>query len=56
MTLDQKKELGIVVSFVTVVMLIVLINVINNFNIYDFLYLIVCAVFLFRYIRIRTKK
>jgi len=56
MTLDQKKELGIVVSIVAVISLIVLISLINNFNIYDFLYLIVCGIFLFRYIRIRTKR
>ena len=56
MTLEQKKELGVVVSILTVVVLIIFISLIKSFNIYDFLYLIVCVVFLFRYIRIRTKK
>ena len=56
MTIEQKKEFGIVVSIVVLITIIVLINVIKNFNIYDFLYLIVCVVFLFRYIKIRTKK
>lgn len=56
MTLEQKKELGVVVSVVTAVALIVLISLIRSFNISDFLYLIVCIVFLFRYIRIRTKR
>ena len=56
MTLEQKKEFGVVVSIAAIITLVVLINVIRCFNIYDFLYLIVCVVFLFRYIRIRTKK
>jgi len=56
MTLEKKKELGIVVSIVTVVALIVLTNLIRCFNLYDFLYLIVCIIFLFRYIKIRTKR
>lgn len=56
MTIEQKRELGVVVSIVTVVSIIVLVSLINKFNIHDFLYLIVCVVFLFRYIKIRTKK
>jgi len=56
MTIEQKKELGVVVSIVAVISLIVLVSLINKFNIYDFFYLIVCIVFLFRYIRVRTKK
>ena len=56
MSIEQKRELGVVVSIVTVVSIIVLVSLINKFNIHDFLYLIVCIVFLFRYIKIRTKK
>lgn len=56
MTLDEKKELYVVVSIVVAVSLIVFINLLNKFNIYDFFYLIVCIVFLVRYITLKIKK
>lgn len=55
MTLSKKKELGIVVSAVFVVSLFVFSSLIKHFNIYDLMYLIVCIIFLFRYIRSMIK-
>ena len=52
MTLDEKKEFTVVVSIVVAVSLIVLINLLRKFDIYDFVYFIICI----SYIIVKTKK
>lgn len=56
MTLDEKKEFAVVVSVVVAVSIIVLINLLHNFEIYDLFYFIVCIISLLKYIIVKTKK
>ncbi len=56
MTLDEKKEFTVVVSIVVAVSLIVLINLLRKFDIYDFVYFIICIGSLVKYIIVKTKK
>jgi hypothetical protein len=56
MTLDEKKEFTVVVSVVVAVSLIVLINLLRKFDIYDFVYFIICIGSLVKYIIVKTKK
>lgn len=53
MTLEDKKELFIVVSVVSAISIAVFISLITKFNISDLWYFIVCIIFLIRYISIK---
>lgn len=56
MTLDEKKEFVVVVSVVVAVSLIVLINLLHKFDIYDLFYFMICIGSLVKYIIVKTKK
>lgn len=56
MTIEDKKEFGVVVSIVVSVVIALIVSLLNNFNIYDLGYLVVCIVFLARYSYLKLKK
>lgn len=56
MTIEDKKEFGIVVSIVVSAVVALIVSLLIKFNIYDFGYLIVCIIFLIRYSYLKLKK
>ena len=56
MTVEDKKEFGVVVSIVVSIIVILIVSLVNKFNVYDFGYLIVCIIFLIRYSYLKLKK
>lgn len=56
MTIEDKKEFGVVVSIVVSIVIALIVSLVHKFNKYDFGYLIVCIIFLIRYTYLKLKK